>query len=180
MKWAKKREDRQIRAWELGAGSPMEQQMLREGRIVLREDGSYELFSQEAVNGSGELAKKGDYFKVDSTGAPYPNSRERFLRTHSRIEGDVYLQQSCPVQVWMAGDPVTEEIRWLLETGRLTMHPEDSSRFFQAILWGAHLSAASDAVLVLYQLFKDEQGRLRDVEFNFVAATEFQRDYTLL
>lgn len=169
-----------MRAWQLGAGSPMEQQMIREGRIVLREDGSYELYSQEAVNGSGELAEKGDFFKVDSTGAPYPNSRERFLSTHCRIEGDAYLQQSSPVQVWMTGDPETEEIRWLLETGRLTLHPEDSSHYFQAFLWGAHLSAARDAVLVIYQCSRDEQGRLRDVEFNFVAASEFRRDYILL
>lgn len=180
LKWAKKREDRQIRAWELGAGSPMERKLLREGRMVLRADGRYELFSQEAVSGSGELAERGDYFKVDGTGAPYPNRRERFLSTHSRVQGDVYVQQSCPVQVWMAGDPETEAVRWLLETGRLTLHPEDPEHYFQALLWGARLSAAQDAVLVLYQRSRDEQGRLRDVEFNFVAASEFQRDYILL
>lgn len=154
--------------------------MLREGRMVLREDGSYELFSQEAVNGSGELAQKGDYFKVDGTGAPYPNRRERFLSTHRSVQGDVYVQQSCPVQVWMAGDPETEEVRWLMDAGRLVLHPEDPEHYFQAHLWGTHLSAARDAVLVLYHLSRDKQGRLRDVEFNFVAAPEFERDYSLL
>lgn len=180
MKMAKKREDRLICAWQLGAGTEMEAKLLREGRIVLRKDGKYELFSHEAVNGSGEIAEPGDFFKVDSTGAPYPNRAQFFLSNHRHVQEHQYIQRSQPVEVWMEGDPMTDALAFLLESGRLTLHPEDPSHYFRAFLWGAQLSAAMDAVLVFYQVHRDERGRVFEAEFNFVAAPEFRRDYVLL
>lgn len=53
----------EVRAWELGKGSDMEKEMLRCGKIVARPDGTYELFSQEATQGKGQVAKAGDFFR---------------------------------------------------------------------------------------------------------------------
>ena len=47
MKWAKKKSAR-TQAWQLGKNTPMEQKMIKEGKIRLRNDGRYELFSQES------------------------------------------------------------------------------------------------------------------------------------
>ena len=62
MRYAVKSKKKIVKAYRLGAGSQMEAQLIREGAIRRREDGSYELFSQEAVNGRGEAARTGDYF----------------------------------------------------------------------------------------------------------------------
>ena len=60
-----------IQAWRLGDGTEKEQELISKKVIVLREDGCYELFSREATGKTGEIAKIGDYFKVDSGGYPY-------------------------------------------------------------------------------------------------------------
>ncbi|MCD8022748.1 MAG: hypothetical protein LUF30_07200, partial [Lachnospiraceae bacterium] len=65
MKKAIKNRKKYIKAWQLGENSDMEKQLIATGAIRLLPDGSYELFSQEAVNGTGEIARPGDYFKVD-------------------------------------------------------------------------------------------------------------------
>ena len=54
-----------IQAWELGAGSDMEEEMLRRKKIIKHPDGTFELFSLEAAEGKGQIAKPGDFFKVD-------------------------------------------------------------------------------------------------------------------
>lgn len=65
--------------------------LIEEGAIQRPPDGSYALFSQEAVNGQGQIAQAGDYFKVDTIDGrhfPYPNSREYFLSNHTHLGGD--------------------------------------------------------------------------------------------
>ena len=64
-----------LQAWQLGAGDAKEAEMIAAGKIKLREDGSYELFSMEALGEKGQIAGPGDYFKVDSAGFPYPNKK---------------------------------------------------------------------------------------------------------
>ena len=78
----------------------MEATLIREGAIKKRQDGTYELFSQEAVNGTGEIAKAGDYFKVDIVDGrhyPYPNSKQFFEENHIHIAGDEYEQKEKPL-----------------------------------------------------------------------------------
>ncbi len=65
----------QVRAWELGAGSEAEKEMLRCGKIIAHPDGIYELFTEESTEGKGQMAKAGDYFKVDNRGFSCPNER---------------------------------------------------------------------------------------------------------
>lgn len=179
MRFAKKRQGRLVSAYELGAGSEMEARMIHAGRICRREDGGYALFSQEAVNGCGQRAEKGDFFKVDGSGYPYPNARAWFLANHRHMGGDNYEQIPRPLEIWMAADGENEVIRFLLEQGKLLVRKDDPARYFNAHLWGADLSAAQDAVVVFYGVKRNEAGAILDVEFNFVAREEFDRTYVL-
>ena len=183
MKRAVKSKRKIVKAYPLGAGHPMEAALIEEGAIRHLPDGSYELFSQEAVNGHGQIAQAGDYFKVDTIDGrhfPYPNDREFFLNNHIHLSGDEYEQINKPLLIWQAGDAMSEEIRWLVDTGRLTLKPQDPSHFFNAFLWGADLSAASDATLVVYSVDRDASGAITEISFNFVARPEFEACYSIL
>lgn len=183
MKYAVKNKRAVVTAYPLGTGHPMELALMEEGAIRLRSDGSYELFSQEAAGGCGQIAQAGDYFKMDTIDGrhfPYPNTRAYFLENHTPLGGDTYEQIPNPLPVWQAGDEESEEIRWLIGTGRLTLKPEDPAHYFNAFLWGADLSAAMDATLVFYSVDRDTCGAITDISFNFVAGPQFEDSYTLL
>ena len=183
MKYAVKSKKKIVKAYPLGAGHPMEVLLIEEGAIRRLPNGSYALFSQEAVNGQGQLAQEGDYFKVDTIDGkhyPYPNDREFFLNNHTHLQGDEYEQVNKPLLIWQSGDELSEEVRWLVDTGRLTLKPQDPVRYFSAFLWGAALSAADDATLVFYSVDRDENGCITDVSFNFVAKQEFEASYSII
>lgn len=183
MRYAKKNNGKIVKAYELGANSEMEKILITEGTIRKAEDGSYTLFSQEAVNGQGEHAQSGDFFKVDEINGkhyPYPNNRIWFLKNHRHLNGDEYEQISIPVMIWERTDPMCEEIEYLLNSGRLIIDAEEKKHYYNAFIWGAMLSAADDAVVVLYSTARDEQGNISDVVFNFVDRKSFERDYDVL
>ena len=167
-------------AWQLGAGTAMEADLLAQGKIKLRAGGEYELFSQEATGKTGQIARRGDYFKVDSAGFPYPNSRAYFESMHEKTGDGWYLQKTPPLTAWTADEPMPEEIRYLLDRQLLQIHPGEESRFFSAILWGAPETAARDAVILIYRTDRNEQGGITGVDFNFVAKAEFDRTYRVL
>lgn len=184
MKYAIKRARRRIRAYQLGSGSAMEQQLLREGCIRQRADGTYELFSQEAVNGQGEIARAGDYFKVDEVDGrhyPYPNARAFFEANHRLLDAaqNLYEQKNGPLPVWQKGDPAVPELQFLLDSGRLQLHPDCPQRYFCAQLWGTVLSAPEDASLLFYRIDRAADGTITDAEFNFVDPVIFARDYCI-
>ena len=183
MKYAVKSKKKIVKAYPLGVGHPMEAALIEEGAIRLLPDGSYELFSQEAVNGHGQIARNGDYFKVDTVDGrhfPYPNSREFFLSNHTFLSGDEYEQVNKPLLIWQSADEPIEEIRWLVDTGRLILKPQDPAHFFNAVLWGADLSAAADATLIFYSVDRDASGTIADISFNFVAKPEFEASYSVM
>lgn len=183
MRYAIKNKGKLVRAYRLGDGSPMERQLLEKGRIREREPGIYELFSLEAVNGEGQLARAGDYFKVtESQGQlyPYPNDREWFEANHRHLRDKEYEQIPKPLRFWQEGDFLWEEVAFLLVFDKITLDPEHQDRYYNAVLWGAPLSAPRDAVIVVYGVDRDEQGHIRDVDFNFVDREVFERDYTIL
>ena len=180
MRYAIKGKGEPVMAYELGAGADIERQLIREGVIRPDGEGRYMLFSREAVNGVGEAAKAGDFFKVDEVGGrryAYPNGREWFLAHHRHIRGDEYEQIARPVMVWLAGDPVEEEIRWLLERDRLRVTPGDDARYFHAVLWGAPLTAARDAAVVIYAVERDAGGHIARVDFALVDRSAFEDKY---
>ena len=183
MRTAIKNKKKIVTAYQLGTGSSMERQLIEEGAIHLREDGSYELFSQEAVNGTGEVAVSGEYFKVDTVEGkhfPYPNAKTWFEENHIHLQDDEYEQQNKPQLIWEATDPISEEIQYLLDNGKLTINENDEERYFNAFLWGADLSAARDATIVFYNINRDEQGNIVDISFNFVAKAEFEKSYSYM
>ena len=57
------------------------------------------------------------------------------------------------------------------------VHPPRPAECFRAPLWSSILTAAADAVLVIYGLERDSSGRIVDVVFNFVARAEFDLTY---
>ena len=180
MRYAIKSKCKRLKAYELGAGSDMEKRLLREGVIRPTGDGRYLLFSKEAVNGVGEAAREGDFFKVDEIDDrryAYPNDRTWFLEHHRHIEGDEYEQVNRPLPVWRVGDPMDEEIDYLVRTERLHIAPEDGAHCFRAFLWGAPLSAARDATVVFYRVDRDGQGRIADVDFGLVDRLSFEENY---
>ena len=172
--------DTRVRAWELGAGSAMEQEMIRCGKIAVLPGGAYELFSQEAPQGKGQVAKAGDFFKVDDKGFPYPNEREYFLKNHEHLEGDWYLQAARPLKIWRREDPECPELRFLLDRGILAFHPEDPKRFFTAHMWDTEETAPGDAVIVFYHVEKDPEGNVTGVNFNFVVKDYFEKYYRVV
>ncbi len=180
MKYAKKAKKKFVQAYCLGEDSPMERQLIIEGAIHKLSDNTYEMFSQEAVNGHGEIARKGDFFKVDTKGSkhyPYPNAREFFLKNHRHISGDKYEQISKPLLVWQYGDDISEEVSWLLARGKLVLDPSNPEKYFNAFLWGADLSAAQDATVVFYSVERALDGTILDISFNFVEKKAFCSSY---
>ena len=169
-----------VRAWRLGDQSAMEMDLIAQGKIRLREDGAYELFSQEATGETGQIAYRGDYFKVDSSTRPYPNDKAFFEAHHTPLGEDWYLQSSSPLPIWTAEEPMNDAVRFLLDTGALAFHPEDPARYYSAFLWGTTETAARDAVILFYAIERSEDGRIIRVEFNFVARGEFDAAYTVL
>lgn len=170
-----------VTAYRLGANCEMEAQLIREGAIRIREDGKYELFSQEAVNGTGEIALSGDYFKVttkDGKHFPYPNEKSWFEENHVHLQDNEYEQLNKPQVIWEVGDPVNEEMQYLLDCGKLTIKEDDENHYFNAFLWGSQLSAAKNAVVVFYNVERDNQKNITDIIFNFVARSEFEKSYS--
>ena len=176
---AVKKNQKPVKAWRLSEDSPMKRQLLRDGKILAHADGTYELFSQEA----GEIGQRGnpeDYFKVDSSGFPYPISKEWFENNHICLGDGLYRQKAVPRQIYRPGFEISEEIQFLLDKGLLTLHEEDPAHYFQKQEGDALLTQDKDATLVISGVQRDEEGNLTGVDFAFVAAKEFDLTYTLL
>lgn len=169
-----------VRAWELGAGSDMEKEMIRVGKIIAHPDGVYEVFSQESTEGKGQMAHAGDYFKVDERGCIHPNERDFFLQNHQHLENEWYLQTARPLKIWRLGDPDCEEIRFLLDSGILSVRPENKERCFSSRLWDTTETAAADAVIVFYHVEKDPEGKVTAVDYNYVEAEYFRTHYEVI
>ncbi len=175
-----KKHGKAVRAYELGAGTEAEQRMIAEGKILVRPDGSYELFSQE-TDGHGERAKAGDFFKIDSSDQPYPNARAFFLSNHKPLnEPDTYEQIPKPLGAWCIEESTCEEISWLLEQGKLCIHEEDEAHYFSAELWGTLERTPKDSIIVFYSTERDEHSEITNVDFNFVARDEFEKTYDVV
>lgn len=180
MKRAIKKAGRKTEAYCLGTSSPVLDELIRQGKIVEKENGIYEVFSREAVNGSGEIARKGDYIKLDSAGKPYPNDGDFFRKNHRHIKDCIYEQIPEPVNIWEYGDDMCPEIRFLVKNKGLVMDEKNPEKFFCAPLWGSILSADKNAVIVFYSITCNERGDIADADFNFVAGDEFQKTYIRL
>lgn len=186
-KYVKKNEGKTVQAWKLGAASEMERKLMEEGKIVFHEElefdsegkqiPQYELFSSESNSGQGQRTVAGDFFKVDGKGNPYPQERQKFLTDHRHIEGDTWEQLPKPLLAWETGDEVTPEVQFLIDHKGLVLSPQNPEQYFGAMLWGAWLTAAQDAVLIFYGVSYAEDGSILDADFNFVMREHFTEQY---
>lgn len=176
----RKKSGREIIACRLGDNSSMEQKLLADEKIRRTAEDRYEVFSREAAGGEGELARKGDYVKLDSDGFPYPNEKEWFEQRNCSLGQGRYLQMPERLKAWDWNEPPCKEIEYLIKNHKLIINEEFQSRYYKAFLWGTWLYAAKDAVIVFYQTSYDASGEIMDIDFSFVARTEFERIYDIL
>ena len=175
MRKAIKNKGKIVKACELGLDSPMERQLMADGKLKRHPDGTYEIFSLEAQD-HGERAATGDYIKVSADGTPYPNTRAFFLANHRSVEGDIYEQIPKPLCIWTMDDPMCPEIEFLISVKELTIGADG----FSAPLWGTIERAARDAVIVFYAITYAADGSISDADFNFVAKAEFDSTYSVI
>lgn len=166
-------------AYRLGEKNDVLEELMHKGKIREIYDGLYEIFSQEAKNGKGEIAHKGDYIKIDSSGSPYPNDETFFKKNHRRIEGNRYEQIPKPLDAWTVQESMCEEVDFLIQKKGLVINVNEKDRYFNAELWGAKLSSARDSVIVFYSIDRDSLGNIIDVDFNFVCRDEFEKTYII-
>ena len=165
-----------IQAYRLGEDHEVLKRLMEEGKIVEHEDGRYEIFSQEAVNGKGQVAFAGDYIKIDSSGRPYPNSAEVFMSHHRGLGSDDYEEIPEVRQAWKKEDGMCEEIEYLKKERDLVIDEANPEKYFNAPLWGCQESAPSDAWILFYKIVRDSDRTIKNIEFNFVAREE-QKNY---
>ncbi|MBQ1685133.1 MAG: hypothetical protein II072_06450 [Clostridia bacterium] len=183
MKTVIKNKGKTVCAYKLGTDDGLLTELIKNGKLIPLENGDYEVMSQEAISGStgkGQLAHTGDYIKIDSSGCPYPNTAEFFEQNHRHIEGCTYEQIPKPLKAWLFGEPMCEEILFLMQKKGLVIRPDDYDHYFTAPLFGTVESAARSAAIVFYSILRNELGGLLDIEFNFVARDVFDKTYSFI
>lgn len=180
MKKVVKKTEKEVLVYKLNSECDVLDRLMQEGKLKRKEDGTFEVFSREAMNGTGELAYAEDYIKIDNGGFPYPNSAKFFEENHRHIEGNRYVQIPKLLDAWFASEGMCPEIQFLIEHKGLVIRESLPEKYFEAPLWGTILSAAKDAVIVFYELKRDCDGTILDADFNFVAREEFDRTYDIV
>lgn len=170
-----------VTAYQLGTPScPVIAKLMQDKKILPLPNGQFEVMSRESVHGNGEIARKGDFIKLDADGWPYPTTQEYFSKNHRHLSGDQFEQLPRPLKAWLADEEMCEEVSFLIKEKGLILNANDPLHYFNAPLWGTVESAARDAVLVFYSIQRDETGQLIDADFNFVNRAIFVREYITL
>lgn len=171
-----------IQAYQLGVDSRVIRRLIKDGKVMDLGDGRYEVHSQEAINGAagGEIARAGDWIKIDSSDYPYPNDQAYFAANHRHIAGDTFEQIPRPVLAWDARLVMCREVTFLIENKGLIIDPASSHQRYTAQLWGTTEAAAEDALIVFYNISYDADGEVQDCDWNFVQREEFDRTYSII
>ena len=176
----KKQEAAIVEAYCLGEENEVLNRLMEEGKLVEKAPGVFEVFSQEAVNGKGEIAHTGDFIKIDASGFPYFNQAEYFRKKHRSLGGNKYLQSTSPYDAWTVEEDMCEEIDYLIKEKGLVIDESSEERYFSAPLDGTIVSAARDAVIMFYEIVRDDNGKIQDVNFHFVKRDIFDETYDIL
>lgn len=163
-----------VKAFELGTHTELEQKLVNNGQIIKHSD-YYEVYSTETTT-SGEIAKDGDFVKIDKANNPYPNARERFLKHHRHLDGYNYEQFPVILSSWQYGEDEDNVIRSLLDSGKLIINPNSDDAFYQADLWGTTLRAKKSDIILIYDVKRDGQDII-NVDFNLIDKDEFDKTY---
>ena len=166
-------------AFCLGQGDPLEARLLQQGLLKHTAPGLWEVLTREA-QAQGEVARDGDFIKLDSIGMPYPVEAAFFLPRHTRQPDGRYLQTPRVLQAWRQEEPMGHEMRYLLETGLLQHHPETPEAAFRAFLYGTWQTVAADAVIIFDSIETSPRGTIEEIEFHFIARDEFEKTYRIL
>lgn len=172
-----------VEAYQLGSNHSVLKELIEQGKIKKLEDGRYEVFSQEALNGEtehGQVAEKGDWIKIDGKSYPYPNKGEYFEENHRYVEDDTYEQIPKPLMAWRADCEMCDEVMFLIEKKGLKIDRDSYNRYYSAHLWGTDEVANKDAWIIFYNIAYDQDGKIIDAEFNFVENAEFNRIYSII
>lgn len=178
----KKKSGKIVQAYKLGEVNAVLEQLIKTGKIIDLKDGTYEVFSREAVNsgsGHGQVANVGDWVRLDSAGYPYPSKDDWFRHNMRHISGNDYEQIPKKLMGWTADMEMCPEIEFLIHNKGLKLDENNFEKFFSAILWGNPEAADRNAVLVFYSISYDN-GSVIDAEYNFVERKEFDRIYDII
>ena len=113
-----KKQGKIVEAYRLGDNSKVLDDLEKNNKLLNLNDGRYEVFSQEAVNsesGHGQIAKKGDWIRLDSLGFPYPCTNEWFEKNLLHIKGDNYEQIPKSLKAWDYTQDMCKEIEFLIK-----------------------------------------------------------------
>ena len=178
MKLVQKKDRNKVKAYRLGDDHIVIRELMEKGLLKKMEAPFWRVISQEATE--GEVARDGDYIKIDSKGYPYPNEKHFFENNHKKIGGDEYEQIPKPLLAWNIEEPECAEIQFLKEYKGLVINSENEEAYYKAPLWGDVLTAAKDAEIVFYHVSYNEHKQVLDADFNFVARDEFDHTYDVL
>ena len=134
----------------------------------------------ETIGEKGEIAVEGDWIKIDVNGYPYPNAKDFFESHHYLVERDTYEQIPLPLNAWNAECGLCPEVEYLIRNKKLLINETSFEKRYSAELWGTREVAAADAVIVFYQILYDAEGKVEDIDFNFVEKKTFDRTYSIL
>lgn len=172
-----------VSAYCLGENSEEMLQLIKERKVIPLPDNRFEVKSSETISNKsahGEIAKAGDFIKVDSIGNPYPNCAEWFYQNHRHIAGNEYEQIPKKLNAWTINEKMCREVEFLIQKKGLVINEKDRLNYFSAPLWGTIETAARDAVVVFYGITYTESGEIVDADFNFVKRTEFDKTYHII
>ncbi len=178
-----KKKGNTVWAYQLNQNHPVLSQLMSEGKLRKKEEGLYEVMSQEAFLGEsnrGQLVREDDYIKINEDGYPYPNESEFFEKNHHHIAGDCYEQIPREYAAWDLCEPMCEEVVYLMREKGLVIDRKDPERCFTARLWDTVESAPEDAVIIFYDIFRDDSGKILDIRYNFIIRKEFENTYQII
>ncbi len=167
-----------VRAWQLGAGSDTERSLIACGALRKEANGTYKVFSRESPD-HGQIARPGDYIKLDNGGFPYPNEAAWFEENHTHLDGDRYLQRSPVKEAWFIDETPSAAAAFLLENDLLQLNQHDPDHFFGAHLWGTYQTAPHTAVVVFDKIAR-EGSTVSAVDFHFITREEFRLSYEVV
>ena len=172
-----------LKAYRLGDYHPALEKLINSHKIIDMYDGTYEVFSMEALKGGsghGQIAFAEDWVRIDCAGYPYINKNLWFKENFRHIKGDEYKQIPIQLNAWTANLEICEEVQFLIHEKGLVLDEHNPDNYFQAFLWGTMEKAPRDAVLMFYNISYDNNGTICDVDFNFVDRAVFDYTYSFI
>ena len=166
------------KAYRLGDEGEEVRRYIEKGTIKRLSDGNYRVITRESD--SGEICAPGDYLRIDINGDIYPNRGDFFLESHTEVGENLYEEVTRPMWAWRSGEPESEEILFLKSHKGLVIDEQNTKAYFSAPLWRTTETADRDATLVFYNIERDNNNQIQDIDFNFVASDVFRKTYTII